>query len=40
MFTRPHDKISLLKGHTLTVNWLNKTSSSKSVIIYLSNDVE
>lgn len=40
MFTCPHDEMSSLKRHTLIVNWLNKSFSSKSVIIYLSNDLE
>lgn len=40
MFTCPHDEMSSLKGHTLIVNWLNKSFSSKSAIIYLSNDLE
>lgn len=36
MFTYPHDEMSLLKDHTLTVNWLNETSFGKSVITVLS----
>lgn len=40
MFTCPHGGMSSLKGHTLAVNYLNKFSFSKSVIIYISHDSE